>query len=279
VIVTLQGLAPVTATVSGGSWSLPVSGLGLAPANANYAIRVVGSVGGVTGEAVNGQVAVDVTPSPITGIFVAGADNRISRAELLGFTVVGTSEPGSTIRVTLGGVEKPVVSAPIGTWTAQTYRGTDFPSLATDPDGPLALVVTVTNREGNISQFTQSVPVDPPPLALLLAEAPPADPLVATTPQPPSLASAGVPATVSASAGLATSAGLASTDPASKNSVPAEPPPGAKVLLAEDLLTAGGDIFAAGGAPVAAAGSSHIQPGSPSPLLQALDELTHQTPV
>jgi hypothetical protein len=286
VIVTLQGLAPVTATVSGGSWSLPVSGLGLAPANANYAIRVVGSVGGVTGEAVNGQVAVDVTPSPITGIFVAGADNRISRAELPGFSVVGTSEPGSSIRVTLAGVEKPVVSAPNGTWTAQTFRGSDFPSLAADPDGPLALVVTVTNREGNVSQFTQSVPVDPLPLPLPLplAEAPTADALVATTTQPTGLASAGVPGTVPASAGLASAASLASTDPvskepASKNSVPAEPPPGAKVLLIEDLLTAGGDIFAAGGSPVAATGSSHAPPGSPSPLLQSLDELMHQTPV
>ena len=164
VIVTLAGLGPVAATVSGGAWSLPVSALRLPEGNADYAVTAVGNIGGVSGEAALGNVRVDVTPAPIVGVFTA-FNNEISQVELnRGFAIVGSSEPGVTVSLTLGGTTKPVVVAPVGTWTAETFVRTDFPTLATDPDGPLALAITVTNAEGNVSQFSQSIPVEAPGL-------------------------------------------------------------------------------------------------------------------
>ncbi|MEL6700834.1 MAG: Ig-like domain-containing protein, partial [Pseudomonadota bacterium] len=85
-----------------------------------------------------------------------GGDGVLGASELgAGVTVTGTTEPGSTVLVTLGGVSTSAIVGNDGTWTATFASGTI-------PAGEYAtqLVAQTTDAAGNVESITQNVSVD-----------------------------------------------------------------------------------------------------------------------
>jgi len=146
------------ATVDGdGNWTvtIPSAALQNLPDGSSSVVVTVSDIAG-NGGSLTTPVAVDTTPPNIVINPISG-DGLINASEQdQPLTVSGTAEAGSTVIITLNGVDYPATVAANGSWSA-TIPATALQALA---DGAWDISVTATDANGNSASALGPFTVD-----------------------------------------------------------------------------------------------------------------------
>ena len=157
VVVTIGTVSTTVIATAGGTWSASFSSSQLASGEYDGTVTVVstdvhGNVANATGEFEVDTFVRDFSITSSTG----GADGVINGEEVGNpLTVSGTTEPGSTVTVELGGTTVSAVVDANGSWTATFAAG----SVATGTY-TATMTATATDAAGNVDTATTSVQVD-----------------------------------------------------------------------------------------------------------------------
>jgi len=157
VTVTVEGVSRDVVVGEDGTWTAEFEP-GTLPGG-QYETEVTATTVDAAGNAssTSGTFRVDteVRDFGMTGT-PGGADGVINAAEQGdGFTMSGTVEPGSTVRLSFGAAVVDAVVAADGRWTA-TFTGAQIASGTYAGD----IVVVATDAAGNVSELRQAVSVD-----------------------------------------------------------------------------------------------------------------------
>ena len=163
VVVSFDGNAARTATVSGGMWSItiPASEIPTGTTMADLTVTATDRLGNVG--VYRETVTIDREVTPLRpGQSVLAGDGYLNAEEAAaGLTVTGTSEPHSTVVVQMMAGNQPIgtpiriVTDASGNWTAPF-------SSANLPRGEFnaTVVVTATDRAGNVDSYSQPLIID-----------------------------------------------------------------------------------------------------------------------
>jgi hypothetical protein len=170
--ITLTGTAEAQATLSvtfngvtydnvpangAGQWSLPVSTAGI-PSGTTTATVSVTSTDGFGNRAIASHVVnIDTEVVPLTRTSLStGSDAALNNVEAgRGLTITGAVEPGSSVVVSFDGNEGRAAIVSGGTWSI-TIPASEIPEGTTSG----ALVVTATDRFGNVGIHQETVAID-----------------------------------------------------------------------------------------------------------------------
>ncbi|HEY7824755.1 MAG TPA: Ig-like domain-containing protein, partial [Acidimicrobiia bacterium] len=157
VVVTIGTVSTTVTATADGTWSASFASSQLASGEYDGTVSVVstdtyGNVANATGEFEVDTFVRDFAITSSTG----GADGVINAEESANaLTVSGTTEPGSTVTVELGGITVPAVVAADGSWTATFAAGSVASGTYT-----ATMTATATDAAGNVDTATTSVQVD-----------------------------------------------------------------------------------------------------------------------
>jgi len=157
VTVTFAGVTQDVVANASGAWVATVAGSALAAGTYDAPVTAVSVDAAGNRADVSGSVRVDteVRDFGMTGA-PGGADGVINAAEQGdGFTMSGTVEPGSTVRLTFGTAMVDAVVAADGRWTA-SFTGAQIAGGTYTGD----IVAVATDAAGNVSELRQAVSVD-----------------------------------------------------------------------------------------------------------------------
>ncbi|MGK8232672.1 Ig-like domain-containing protein [Roseovarius sp. MS2] len=157
VTVTFAGVTQDVVANASGAWVATVAGSALAAGTYDAPVTAVSVDAAGNRADVSGSVLVDteVRDFGMTGT-PGGADGVINAAEQGdGFTMSGTVEPGSTVRLTFGTAVVDAAVAADGRWTA-TFTGAQIAGGTYTGD----IVAVATDAAGNVSELRQAVSVD-----------------------------------------------------------------------------------------------------------------------
>ncbi|MBW4972743.1 hypothetical protein KZZ08_03900 [Roseovarius mucosus] len=157
VTVTFAGVTQDVLANASGAWVATVAGSALAAGTYDAPVTAVSVDAAGNRADVSGSVRVDteVRDFGMTGT-PGGADGVINAAEQGdGFTMSGTVEPGSTVRLTFGTAMVDAVVAADGRWTA-SFTGAQIAGGTYTGD----IVAVATDAAGNVSELRQAVSVD-----------------------------------------------------------------------------------------------------------------------
>ena len=157
VVVTIGTVSTTVTATSGGTWSASFSSSQLASGEYDGTVSVVSTdtYGNVANATCSFEVDTFVRDFAITSS-TGGADGVINAEESANaLTVSGTTEPGSTVTVELGGITVPAVVAADGSWTATFAAGSVASGTYT-----ATMTATATDAAGNVDTATTSVQVD-----------------------------------------------------------------------------------------------------------------------
>ena len=157
VTVTFAGVTQDVVANASGAWVATVAGSALAAGTYDAPVTAVSVDAAGNRADVSGSVRVDteVRDFGMTGA-PGGADGVINAAEQGdGFTMSGTVEPGSTVRLTFGTAVVDAAVAADGRWTA-SFTGAQIAGGTYTGD----IVAVATDAAGNVSELRQAVSVD-----------------------------------------------------------------------------------------------------------------------
>ncbi|MVO14921.1 Ig-like domain-containing protein [Parasedimentitalea huanghaiensis] len=156
VIVTLGAVSHTVTADASGNWSSAFSSAEIPSGDYNATISAVSTdLAGNTATA-TGNVAIDTSTFVSIDGNQAGGDNIVSLAEAqAGVTLTGVAEPGATVIVTVGGVNRTATVDASGNWSALFESG----AIAT---GEYSTTVSVTSTDlaGNSRTSTAPLTVD-----------------------------------------------------------------------------------------------------------------------
>ncbi|WP_263047927.1 Ig-like domain-containing protein [Roseovarius pelagicus] len=157
IVVTVEGVERTVVANAGGEW-VATYAAGSLP-NGTYDAAITATTTDVAGNvnSTTGTIRVDTSVENFSITSQSGgADGVINAAEAqAGLTVTGTSEPGSTVTVELGGAIVNAVVGADGSWAA-TFNAGQIAAGTYTAD----MVATATDAAGNISTLTNAVNVD-----------------------------------------------------------------------------------------------------------------------
>ena len=157
VVVTIGTVTHTVTSTAGGTWSATFTSTELAQGEYDGTVTVVstdgfGNVGEATGSFVVDTFVRDFAITSSSG----GADGVISGAEIgNALNVSGTTEPGSTVTIELGGTSVNAVVSASGSWTATFAAGSVAAGSYT-----ATMTATATDAAGNVDTASTSVVVD-----------------------------------------------------------------------------------------------------------------------
>ncbi|WP_339671908.1 Ig-like domain-containing protein [uncultured Roseovarius sp.] len=157
VTVSFAGVTQDVVANASGTWVANVAGSALAAGTYDAPVTAISVDAAGNRADVSGTVHVDteVRDFGMTGT-PGGADGVINAAEQGdGFTMSGTVEPGSTVRLSFGDAVVDAVVAADGRWTA-TFTGAQIAAGTFTGD----IVAVATDAAGNVSELRQAVSVD-----------------------------------------------------------------------------------------------------------------------
>ncbi|WP_121631270.1 Ig-like domain-containing protein [Tropicibacter alexandrii] len=154
--LTVSGQVLTTTVDAGGSWSvtIPTALVPTGQTSMDISVTATDPVGNVLTQDLNIPVDTATTVQVSTAnVETDGVVNAVERAD--GVTLVGSTEPGNSVNVTMGGVTRPATVAADGSWTV-TY------SAAAIPQGETQVTVTAvaTDAAGNTATATDTLDVD-----------------------------------------------------------------------------------------------------------------------
>ncbi|SIS82400.1 Ig-like domain (group 3) [Roseivivax lentus] len=155
VTVEIDGTA-YDAVVSDGSWTLDLdeSVIGAGTYTQSVTVTATDAAGNVT--VITDTIVVDTEISLTADTAAMGGDGTINAAErAAGVALTGTSEPGSTVVVTLAGTTRTATVAADGSWSV-SYAAADLPEGETTLD----VTATATDAAGNSTTTSGSVEID-----------------------------------------------------------------------------------------------------------------------
>lgn len=155
-VVVQLGSATETATVdASGNWSVDFAAADIPEGSYDADVVVTATdAAGNTAE-INDTLAIDTEVSPLSADAAAG-DGVVNLAERgAGLTLTGTVEPGSEVRVTVGGVTRTAAVADDGSWSAAFEPG-DLREGTYDTTAE----IQATDAAGNTRTITQDFSVD-----------------------------------------------------------------------------------------------------------------------
>ncbi len=154
--VTANGFTRTATVAPNGTWSVSFTQVQI-PGGDYHEVPVAiysTDVNGNKGATLNTVIAVDTVANAIAVTTVAG-DGTVNLVESQnGFTASGTSVPGATLTITLGGVSQPVTVGANGQWTASFAGG-----LMTQ-NGMATMTLSSTDAAGNPNTVSHQVRVD-----------------------------------------------------------------------------------------------------------------------
>ncbi len=153
--ITIGSTVLTTTAASNGAWSvdIPASSIPTGETTLNFTAKATDQVGNV--ETTTGSIDVDTLVTNFGFTSQAGGDGTVNAQEAAqGISLTGTTEPGGTVVLTLGGATVNAVVAPNGSWTA------NFTSAQVPADGTTTLTAVSTDQAGNSETITQQVTID-----------------------------------------------------------------------------------------------------------------------
>ncbi|MEL6451945.1 MAG: Ig-like domain-containing protein [Pseudomonadota bacterium] len=157
VSVTMQGVTHQAVADGNGVWQAYFNAGEIAPGTYDAQITATTTDAAGNVSTVNDTVHVDTNVDNLSiAADVIEGDNVISEIEHSdGVVVTGTTEPGSTVLVTLGGVTVPGIVDAAGNWHAP-FSPDQIPVGEYTTD----VTVTATDQAGNVASVTDTVEVD-----------------------------------------------------------------------------------------------------------------------
>ncbi len=155
VSVEFQGLTRTTTVADDGTWSVDYTSTEIAAGTYDTSVGITSTDAAGNTSVASHQVRVD-TEQELTMDARVGGDYTINADEQsAGVTFTGTSEPGSTVVVTLGTVSHTVTAEPDGTWSAD-FAASDIPTGTYDT----TVTAVATDAAGNTETTSSNVHVD-----------------------------------------------------------------------------------------------------------------------
>ncbi|WP_223227929.1 Ig-like domain-containing protein [Lutimaribacter pacificus] len=157
VSVVVGGASYDTVVGGDGTWGVVVdtATLGTGEYEAGITVTTTDSFGNsavfTDSVVIDTQSFIEISPAPVTSDNVVNHDERLND----GVTLTGTTEPGASVEITLGGVTRPAQVDGSGNWSV-TFPAGDLPTGETTAD---VLAVT-TDAAGNTASTTGSVRFD-----------------------------------------------------------------------------------------------------------------------
>ncbi|MEM6589111.1 MAG: Ig-like domain-containing protein [Pseudomonadota bacterium] len=156
VTVVMQGVSKTVTALPNGTWTATylASEIPAGEYDAPITVTSVDPAGNI--DSTSGTVRVDTTTSVSITPGYAGGDATLNAAEQAApVTLTGTTEPGSTVQVNVGGVIQTAVVDGAGNWTAVYPAG----SL---PTGEFATAINVTSTDaaGNTATASSALQID-----------------------------------------------------------------------------------------------------------------------
>lgn len=160
VVVNVDGKNYTTTATDAGTWSVTIPQGGLAEGTYDVPITVTATDGFGNVDTATGSLHVDTESSVDLSTAQTGIDGTINDVErdASTFQVTGTTEPGSSVMVTVGGITVPAVVAADGTWTASIPTAS-LPAME-NMETQVPVTAVATDAYGNTSQTSGFVDVD-----------------------------------------------------------------------------------------------------------------------
>ncbi|QFT45276.1 hypothetical protein FIU97_01695 [Roseivivax sp. THAF40] len=155
--VTLGGVTQSATVAEDGTWSVVYSAADLPEGETTLDMTATATDAAGNVATTTGIVAIDTLVTNFTHTSTpGGADGVINAAEAAqGLTLTGTSEPGSTVEVTLGGVTQAANVGADGSWTV-SYAAADLPT----GEGTLEMIAVATDAAGNTDTISDTIAYD-----------------------------------------------------------------------------------------------------------------------
>lgn len=169
-VVVTMGTTSLMATVGAdGSWSANFPSSAIPTGETMAAVSAVATDASGNSSTASGSIPVDTLVRNFAMTNNAGgADQVINAAEAeAGLVLNGTTEPGSTVTVTLDGMSRAATVDANGNWTV-TYSGAEIPR----GERAVTLSATSTDAAGNVDTVNSSVTVDTVANSLALSSQP-----------------------------------------------------------------------------------------------------------
>ncbi|WP_246162137.1 Ig-like domain-containing protein [Roseovarius faecimaris] len=163
VTVVIEGLSQQVVVAADGSWSATFDGLPGGEYDATITASTVDVAGNASSTTETIRIDTEVRNFSMTGE-TGGADGVINAAEHpAGFTITGTTEPGSTVVLEMNGQSVNATVAADGSWSA-TFTG----AMVQQGTYSATLTATTVDAAGNVETLSQVVDVDTDAGALTL---------------------------------------------------------------------------------------------------------------
>lgn len=159
-VVSVGGQNYSTTAKPDGTWSITIPQGNLAGGTYDIPMTVTSTDGAGNTATATGSLHVDTEGSVAVVTDKVGVDGTLNDVErdATTFQLTGTTEPGSTVMVTVGGVTVQAVVATDGTWTA-TVPTAALPSIE-NMETDIPVIATATDAYGNVSQSSGLIDVD-----------------------------------------------------------------------------------------------------------------------
>ncbi|MFZ7091618.1 Ig-like domain-containing protein [Primorskyibacter sp. 2E233] len=169
VMVTLGAVTKAASVAADGSWTANYGAAEIPTGEKTLPVSAISTDAAGNTATATGDLDVDTLVRNFTNTSTpGGADGVLNAQEAAqGLTLTGTTEPGATVQVTLGGVSLPASVDANGNWTV-TYNSGQLPSGETS----VTLTAVSTDAAGNTDTLTQLVRVDTDAGILTISPAP-----------------------------------------------------------------------------------------------------------
>ncbi len=169
VTVTMGVTSLMAAVDANGNWTANFPSSAIPSGETSAYVTAVATDASGNSSTTSGSIPVDTLVRNFTMESNAGgADQVINAAEVdAGLVVTGTTEPGSTVTVSLDGISRAATVDVNGNWTV-TYSGAEIPR----GERTVTLSATSTDAAGNVDTVNSSVTVDTVANSLALSSQP-----------------------------------------------------------------------------------------------------------
>lgn len=156
VTITAGGFSGAATVSSNGAWTVTIPASDITPGTYDLAVTATATDAAGNVSTANHSVAIDTDAAVSLDTSGAGGDGTVNDVERLsGVELTGTTDPGSSVIVTMNGSSRQATVDASGNWTV-TFASGEVPTGETD----VPVTAVATDTAGNSSTTTGSVNID-----------------------------------------------------------------------------------------------------------------------